>query len=302
MRVAFFGLPLAAFLLAKDGHTIVHAALCRPRCPGERRLRNHLGDTQVTLRPDAADPSFVERLRGLEPDIVISWFWTTRLPKAILDLAPLGAFGVHPSLLPRHRGPDPYFWTIDAGDEETGVTAHRLDEDYDTGPILGQKRLAMNETWNAWTLAKRLDRPSLALLREMALAYARGCPPVPTLQKESDATEAPTPSDESLELDWSLSSRALTRRIRAASPHPGAYTFFGDDSLVLTRVAEAESYPKFLEPGEAAVLDGKAIIRTGDGALALLQGYVDDDTRPDGTRWLETDDLATFVQSHQETA
>ena len=71
--------------------------------------------------------------------------------RAVLEVAPLGAIGVHPSLLPRHRGPDPYFWAIESGDLETGVTAHRLEEEYDTGAILAQRRLAIDASWNSWT-------------------------------------------------------------------------------------------------------------------------------------------------------
>ena len=107
----------------------------------------------------AATAEFVARVRAAAPDLLVSWFWTKRIPARLLSVAP--AVGVHPSLLPRHRGPDPYFWAIDAGDETTGVTAHRLDATYDTGPILAQRTLEIRPSWDAWRLARALDRPSL---------------------------------------------------------------------------------------------------------------------------------------------
>ena len=196
MRIAFVGLPLAALSLAADGHTIVWAGICRKDAIGIRRLRALLGPERVEIVPDLTMRA--EAIRRFDPELLVSWFWTKRIPPAVRKVAPLGAFGVHPSLLPRHRGPDPTFWAIDSGDEETGVTAHLIDDAYDTGAILGQKRIAIEPSWNAWTLAKKLDRPSLSLLRETALAYARGAPPPPTPQDESVATEAPMPDDDLL--------------------------------------------------------------------------------------------------------
>ncbi len=162
MRVAFFGLPIAALLLARDGHHVAYAAACRA-APGLRRLSARVAPGRTELRPDVASPDTIARVRAARPELIVSWFWTRRLPREVLELAP--ALGVHPSLLPRPRGPDPYFWAIDAGDSTTGVTAHLLDAEYDTGPILAQRAIAIDPGWNAWKLAKALDRPRLLLLR-----------------------------------------------------------------------------------------------------------------------------------------
>jgi methionyl-tRNA formyltransferase len=62
----------------------------------------------------------VARIAAAEPELLVSWFWTKRVPARVRALAPLGAIGVHPSLLPRHRGPDPFFWAIDQGDRAGG--------------------------------------------------------------------------------------------------------------------------------------------------------------------------------------
>ncbi|MBX3259204.1 MAG: hypothetical protein KF782_05890 [Labilithrix sp.] len=291
MRIAFVGLPLAALLLARDGHTIVWAGLCRRGAIGTRRLTKLLGEERVAIVPDLAESA--RAIRAAEPDLVVSWFWTKNVPRAVREAAPLGAIGVHPSLLPRHRGPDPTFWAIDAGDRETGVTAHVLDDDYDTGAILGQRRLAIDPEWSAWRLAKRLDRPSLALLRETALAYARGEPPAPRAQDEALATDAPAPEDELLEIRWSEPAAAIARRVRAASPWPGAFTEIAGAVVTLTRVRTTSDVPRALEPGEACVRgDGVAIVRAGDGGVELLAGRIDDDERE-----LDADALAELVRA-----
>jgi len=297
MRVAFVGLPLAALLLARDGHTIVWAGICRREAIGTRRLTKLLGEDRVAIVPDLTKSE--SAIRNAGPHLLVSWFWTKKIPRAIRQLAPLGAIGVHPSLLPRHRGPDPTFWAIDSGDAETGVTAHVVDDEYDTGAILGQKSLAIDPSWSAWRLAKKLDRPSLALLRETVAAYARGEPPAPIRQDEAQATEAPMPDEDLLELRWSEPAEAIVRRVRAASPWPGAFTEVGDAIVTITRARATDLVPRALAVGEACVReDGIVVVRCGDAGVELLAGRLDEDEDGDeGERELDALALAELVRA-----
>lgn len=278
MRVAFIGLPLAALLLAHDGHSIVWAGICRRGAIGTRRLRRTIGAENVAIVPDLS--ACIETIRSRKPDLLVSWFWTKKIPRAVREIPPLGAIGVHPSLLPRHRGPDPTFWTIDCGDREAGVTAHVVDEEYDTGAILAQRRIEVDPEWTSWTLAKKLDRPSLAVLRETVAAYARGEPPQPVPQDETRATTAPEPDDAVLAIRWRDPAERIVRRIRAASPWPGAFTEIGDTLVTVTRARVTTDVPGALEIGEAWVRsDGIAVVRAGDNGVELLAGRIDDDER-----------------------
>ncbi len=274
MRVAFFGLPLAALLLLRDGHEIVYAGVCRKAALGTRRLRRALpGRVEIVPNLDAAGTQ--ARIRDAGAELCVSWYWTKKIPRSLRESFPLGTVGVHPSLLPRHRGSDPFFWAIDSGDAETGVTAHRLEDDYDTGAMLGKRVLCIDPTWSAWTLAKKLDRPSLALLRDVVGAFAEGRAPRAEPQDPAAATEANTPSEDDLELDWTWSADRIVRRVRAASPWPGAFTFIGDRAVTITRAAVTTKIPKALLPGEATVLaDGTAAVRAGDSGVQLLAGRV----------------------------
>ena len=258
-------MPLGALLLERDGHELVYVAMSRDEALGLRRAKRVFGK-RLFVRPEVSSPATIKRIAALEPELVVSWFWTKRLPRELLAIAP--AIGVHPSLLPRHRGPDPYFWAIDSGDDVTGVTAHMLEPEYDTGAILRQVPLPIDPTWNAWTLAKKLDRPSLAVLRKVVKKL-----PSPQPQDDAKATAAPAPTEDMLEIRWNQDADAIARRVRAAAPWPGAFTEVGGETVVLLDVKPTRDFPRALEPGEAAVRkDGVVVVRTKDAALELRSG------------------------------
>ena len=232
MRLAFFGLPLAALLLLADGHEIAFCVLSRKDSPGRRRLTRMLGG-HVQLRGDLAEDQIIERMNRRQPDLLVSWFFTAKLPMSIVLAAKGGGVGVHPSLLPRHRGPDPYFAAIDQGDRVTGVTVHRIEAEYDTGAILASRELPIDPSWNAGQLARQLDRPSLALLRDTVRRLAAGESILERAQDEALASFAPTPSDADCALAWSWPVDRVLRRVRALAPSPGAFTEIGGKILTV---------------------------------------------------------------------
>ena len=253
--------------------------------PGRRRARARLGTTLISPgqtserplllgKPDLSDDVIVQTLASAKPDAILSWFWPQRIPARVLDLVkgPEGrrAFGVHPSLLPRHRGPDPTFHAIHKGDVETGVTLHRLDAEYDTGDIIAQRRLVIGPTENSFQLAKRLDRPSLALLVECADRLARGEVLVGAAQDIALATQAELPTEDELAIDWRKPLEDVLRLIRAASPAPLAAAMLGEELVLIVRAKRyEESVPPVLEPGEAMRVDGGIVVVCADGALMI---------------------------------
>jgi methionyl-tRNA formyltransferase len=271
VKIAFFGLPLGALLLAEDGHELNLAVLSPVAAPGRRRLARRIGKGRVvdgaTLGA-SLDAAVLQRLEREPTDLVVSFFWTRLLPARVLRSARLGAVGVHPSLLPRHRGRNPYFWAIDSGDRETGVTVHELGEGYDDGAILATERIAIGEL-DSWQLARALDRPMLALLRKCVARSAAGEHIERKPQDEQLVTWAPEPSGDLLRVDWRWPSERVLRRIRALAPVPGLALEVAGIRLFVTRAREALDFPRALEPGEAAVVDGGVLIRTGDAAIEL---------------------------------
>jgi methionyl-tRNA formyltransferase len=272
VRVAYFGLPLGALLLHADGHEISFAVVSPVPAPGVRRLRRQLCPERLEIAADlparVLEERIAKRLEAAPPDLVVSWYWTRRIPARWLAVAPLGGVGVHPSLLPRHRGPNPFFWAIDSGDAETGITVHCLDEGYDTGDIVAVDRLAIAGR-NSWQLARALDRPGLRLLGRVMRDLANGAMPASVRQDESHATWAPEPEGDALRVNFSWPTERVLRRIRALAPVPGLALEMRGLRIFVTRAEPAMSYPEALVPGEAASWDRRVIIRTADGAIAI---------------------------------
>lgn len=95
----------------------------------------------------------IELLESLAPDVLAVACYPRRLPRRLVKVARVGALNVHPSLLPRHRGPDPLFWTLREGTGEAGVTIHALTEQLDAGPIVAQQR----SSYRAGTTEEELE-------------------------------------------------------------------------------------------------------------------------------------------------
>ena len=281
MKIGYFGLPLGAHLLLRDGHELDPCVLSPLAAPGRRRVARVL-TPQAALIDALGTPkkdlnlAIEAALARARPDLLVSWFWTRLLPAAWLSAARDGGIGVHPSLLPRHRGPNPYFWSIDSGDQDAGVTLHTLAPEYDTGAILLQRAIPIAGR-NAWQLARALDRPSLSLLREGVGRFARSHPPTPTAQDEQAATWAPEPTGRELSVDWSWTTERILRRIRALSPVPGLAVDVSDLRFFVTRAEIATVYVAALEPGEAAVTGSTLTIRTADGAIAVHRATLTDE-------------------------
>ncbi len=288
VKIVFLGLPLAACLLHADGHEIVLAGLSGMVKLGRRRVTRLIGESRVHLLP-ALDSRWVDRMTAESPDLLVSWFWTNKIPEAVLKVPTLGGLGVHPSLLPRHRGPDPTAWALLSGDEATGVTAHRLDSEYDTGNILDSEQLAIQPTWTAWDLAKALDRPSLRVLRRVVRRFASEGQLVGALQEEARATHAPLLDEETCVIRWSNSAVEIERLVRAACPAPGARMEVSGDELVLLQVTRQPAHPLLEEPGELLILREAVVVACGDGSIRIDRAEFGDDT-------LEGQDLVAFFE------
>jgi len=165
-------------------------ALPRPRrlSPIERYAR----ELRIPIIPVTGcnGANVAERLRSLRPDLICIAKFPRLIPPEITSLAPLGCINLHPSLLPRHRGPLPMFWTYHADDRLTGVTVHHASQTFDAGDIILQQSFPLPRAYPHTALNEDVAQRGAALLRSAADALARGRAPR-VAQDESAATYAP---------------------------------------------------------------------------------------------------------------
>ena len=239
----------------------------KPEPPPVKRRALELG-IPVAQPASLSDPGAVAQLASYQPDIIVVAAYGRLLPPNVLALPRFGCLNLHPSLLPRHRGPAPVAGTILAGDAVTGISVMLLDEGMDTGPIIAQRPRAIAPDDDAATLTDALFRDGAALLHEIIPQWAAGAI---TAAPQDDARATYTAKIERADgqADWTLPAPQLARMQRAYTPWPGLYTQWDGKELKLLRVAAiAGAAPPGLVVSGA---DGGIAIAAGAGLLAVHQ-------------------------------
>ena len=160
----------------------------RPLSPLERAARER--KIPIIFATGANEVTLTERLRSARPDLICVATFPWRISLEITALASLGAINVHPSLLPRHRGPLPLFWTYHADDRTAGVTVHHVSQAFDAGDIILQERFPLPRAYPVARLDEDVARRGASLLLSTVERLACGRAPR-TVQDERAATNAP---------------------------------------------------------------------------------------------------------------
>ncbi len=209
------------------GHEIL-LVITQPDRPAHRGMKVTAPPVKVAAQALGLDvyqperirnPEPVEKLRELEPELLVVVAYGQIVPPSVLAIPKHGAVNVHASLLPRHRGAAPVAHAILAGDRETGVTIMRMDEQLDHGPILASRLTAIAEREDAAALTARLAGIGADLLIE---TLERLWEIEAVEQDHGAATVAPRLRKEDGELEWSMGAQEIDRRVRALQPWPGA--------------------------------------------------------------------------------
>jgi methionyl-tRNA formyltransferase len=212
----------------------------------------------------------VERLRALAPDLIVVVAYGQIIPASILAVARHGVLNVHASLLPRHRGASPVAHAILAGDDITGVTIMRMDEQLDHGPILASREVEISSGEDAAHLTERLAKVGAELLVETVARLERDRDRVEArAQEESAATVAPRLHKQDGELDWDRPAADIVRAVRAFTPWPGVTLPFRGRRV---KVLEAHSREGSAPPGEVVKVEGDWVyVGTKEGILVLMK-------------------------------
>jgi len=212
---------------------------------------------------------FIQTVRDLAPEVIVVAAFGQIIPQRILDIPPYGCLNVHGSLLPRWRGAAPMQYALMAGDSETGVTTMQMDAGLDTGDILQQAALPLDDIENLGILESRLAEIGADLLLQTLAALKRGdCPRFP--QDPSLVTLAPSLPPEIGLLEWSRTAKDLHNLVRGVTPKPGAFTFWEGKRLKILRTEWDNR-----DSGEAGMIESidrhGITIYTSKGALRLLE-------------------------------
>lgn len=207
-----------------------------------------------------------------EADIFIIAAYGKIIPKNILEIPKFGTLNIHPSLLPRWRGPSPIQYAILNGDEKTGVIIMLVDEKMDHGPILAKQELAIGKICYQ-ELHDTLSRLGADLLVDTLPKWLRGeITPVP--QDDIKTTYSKMIKKNDARIDWKKSAREIERIIRALNPKPGTWTIWPHrDALYRIRIEEGEETDDetpYGAPGYVWRDSGHVLlVKTGKGSIAI---------------------------------
>jgi methionyl-tRNA formyltransferase len=279
MRIVFMGAPQFAVptleRLISGEHQVV-AVYTQPdrpagrgRMPSFPPLKRAALEHGLEVRQVAsfAEADAVASLAELSLDVIVVAAFGQILPPRVLAVPPFGCINLHPSLLPRHRGPTPISSSILAGDEWTGVSIMLLDEGVDSGPILAQRRVLIAPQDTTGSLTDKLAQVSAQLLEETLPRWlSRSLTPQP--QPEEGATYTRLISKRDGNIDWHTPAVHIERMVRAYYPWPGCYTTWR--GKILKIVLAAPITGEGGEPGRVLALPrGEVGVQCGEGILRL---------------------------------
>ena len=288
MRIVFagsttFALPSLS-ALARGPHEVAYVLTAPERKgdrgrPAERPVRDlarALG-CQV-MQPERADAAAFAEMGPL--DMLIVCAYGQLLADPVLSLFSHGAWGVHPSLLPRHRGASPIAAAILAGDVQTGVSIYQMDRRLDAGPVLARVGVAVPPRATTPSLTAMLA-PTAADLLEATLDSFSAGQVVGSAQDEALATYAPKVTRDSGEMSWEMPATTIDRSVRALQPWPGSRANLCGSRVKLIS-GDVISMPPALgeaPPGQLLGMKGDSLaIATGAGA------YLIEKLQPPGAR------------------
>lgn len=171
---------------------------------------------------------FKRALLKINPDIILVGSWGEKIRKEIYDLPKIAAINAHPSLLPKYRGPNPYFWTIRNLEQQSGVTFHLIDKSLDTGAILAQEEIKIYPSDTGKSLKERTVLVARGVVCELLKALREDII-IPLQQREDRASYFSHP--EGLELDFNKTAEENDALVRAIYPWGKAYFYHNDTCL-----------------------------------------------------------------------
>jgi len=280
-RILFFGYSEVGHdclsLLLERGDNVV-ALITHEDNPGEKiwfktpAVAARAKGVPVHTPVKVGTPEWVERIAAMRPDLILSVYYRNMISTKVLGLAPLGAFNMHGSLLPKYRGRAPINWAVLHGEPRIGMTLHRMVREPDAGNIVDQEGVDIGPRDTAEQAFRKVLPCARHVLTRQIDALLSGTAPE-TPQDPAQATYFGGRKPEDGRIDWTQSSRQIFNLIRAVTdPYPGAFTDVGAARLMVWWAEEDSPAARARrgKPGEVISVE-PLVIATGDGALELTR-------------------------------
>ncbi len=275
IKIVFMGTPKFAARILKSthsaGYNIVGVITQPDKTSGRGKITTspEVKTTAESLGLQIYQPNnkneVTNIVKMISPDLIITAIYKVIIPKEALEIPRFGALNVHPSLLPKYRGPSPIVSAILNGDTETGVTIIKMTMEMDEGPILGVEKVQIKEDETTETLSEKLVGIASELILDIIPNWVNGSI---TERKQDDslATYTKIIKKEDGRINWTDSSEKIERMIRAFTPWPGTFTYLNGKIL---KIINAGVSNQKLKPGVINFVDKKVLVGTGTYALII---------------------------------
>ena len=271
MKIVFMGTPeFAVETLAKlheAGHEIVAVVTVADK-PSGRGMKLTASPVKVyaethgflVLQPEKLkNPEFIAALTDLNPDIAVVVAFRM-LPEIVWKIPKLGTLNLHASLLPDYRGAAPINWVMINGEKETGVTTFFIDTAIDTGNLLLQKAVKIEENWNVGDLHDALMTVGADLVVE-TLAELQAGTLIPQPQNEAKAIhKAPKIFKENCKIDWNQPAEKIQAFIKGLSPYPAAFTTIHGKNVKIYESEIGETIETLPEIGKIGLSENRRML------------------------------------------
>jgi methionyl-tRNA formyltransferase len=301
LKIVFMGTPEFAVpsldILLKNGYN-VPAVVTVPDKPKGRGLKLEPSDIKKfalanhipILQPEKMrDETFLNELEKISPDIIVVVAFRI-LPREVYTKAKLGAFNLHASLLPKYRGAAPINWAIMNGDNKTGITTFFLEDKVDTGNMIYQEEIEINENDSAGDVHDKLSLLGSSLvLKTVDVIFGGNSPHIQ--QNNTESSPAPKIFKEHCKINWNKSAEQIHNQIRGLSPYPAAYTGYNDKIVKIYKTIKTDIKSN-KKPGSITASKKELYINCSDYILSVLELQLE------GKRKLKTEEfLRGFVFS-----
>ena len=219
---------------------------------------------------NANSKKFIEQIKKLEPDVIIVGSWGEIFKKEVLSIPKVAFINCHPSLLPKHRGSNPYVSAIREGEIKTGITFHLVNEEIDAGDILLQEEVSISTEDTGKSLKTKCAFKAKEMVSILLDRLEKGHI-IPEKQNESEASYYPLINDNDVIINWHEPAEFIHNQIRAFSPRLKCYSLYENDFLFIKSSKIVNLDKPVCTPGKIIKKTKKGItVSTKDAQKAIF--------------------------------